>query len=267
MPFQLNSVLALLKDELLTVFLGKILSFGQLGYVGWSQKWALAPMRFFLDSINRVAFPAYSRLQEHSNQLGKAIEKSLFFVTYFVYPSVLGMIAIAPYVISIVPRYQKWEPALPLLYLFAINSVFSAISTTFTNVLFAIGKPKIVLNFMIFWTSATWLLTYPLVLKFGFLGVGIASAIVSSTSLATIYFVKREVPIAVGKSIFGPLIISALMFLVARGLGDIFAKTFFGLILVIIVSAIFYFVVSFAIFKKRLLGDAMIIIKSLITKR
>ena len=50
---------------------------------------------------------------------------------------------------------------------------------------------------LVFWTSATWLLTYPLVLKYGYIGVGIASAIVASTSLLTVYFVKKEIPVTV----------------------------------------------------------------------
>ena len=130
-PFQVNSILALVKDDLLTVFLGKILPFAQMGFVGWAQKWAYLPLRFFMDNVNKVTFPAYSRLQNQKVVLGKAIEKSLFFVTYLVYPSVFGMAAIAQEAVSLIPKYQKWEPALPLLYLFLVNVIFSAVATRF----------------------------------------------------------------------------------------------------------------------------------------
>lgn len=266
LPFQLNSILALLKDDLLTVFLGKVLTFTQIGYIGWAQKWAFTPLRFFMDSVNKITFPAYSRMQNHSDKLAKAIEKSIFFVTYFVYPSVFGMVAIAPKIIEIIPRYGKWEPALPLLYLFGINSIFSAVSTTFTNALFATGRPKIVLNFMIFWTSATWILTYPLVTRFGYVGVGIASAIVATTSIATIYFVKKEISISVGKSIIGPLLISAVMFLVVKSLQNVLPSTFPSLLATIVVGAATYIVISFSVFRKRLVEDAMIIVRSLFSK-
>ncbi|MEX2028049.1 MAG: oligosaccharide flippase family protein [Candidatus Curtissbacteria bacterium] len=265
-PFQLNSILALLKDDLLTIFLGKILTFTQIGYIGWAQKWAFTPLRFFMDSVNKITFPAYSRMQNHSDKLGKAIEKSIFFVTYFVYPSVFGMAAIAPTVIEIVPRYGKWEPALPLLYLFGINSIFSAVSTTFTNALFATGRPKIVLNFMVFWTSATWILTYPLVIRFGYIGVGIASAIVATTSIATIYFVKREISVSVGKSIIGPLSMSAVMFLVVISLQNVLPSTLPSLLLTIVAGVAVYAVLSFSVFRKRLIEDAMIITRSLFSK-
>ena len=39
-PFQANSLLALLKDDFLTVFLGRILPFSEIGFLGWAQKWA-----------------------------------------------------------------------------------------------------------------------------------------------------------------------------------------------------------------------------------
>ena len=266
-PFQINSVLALLKDDLLIVFLGKYLPFSHLGYIGWSQKWAFLPLRFFMDNVNRVTFPAYSRLQHEQEKLGHAIEKSLFFVTYFVYPSVFGMAAIAPKLMEVIPNYTKWQPALPLLYLFAINSVFSAVSTTFTNTLFALGRPKIVLYFMVFWTSATWVLTFPLVIRFGYIGVGIASALVSVSSIATVYFVKKQIRLKIAKSVIGPLLISILMFLSIKTLQTIFSQTLSDLILTIIIGGLIYLCASFAIFRKRLIEDAMIIINSMIFKK
>ncbi len=265
-PFQANSILALVKDDLLTIFLGKILPFSQVGYVGWSQKWAFVPLRFFMDNVNKVIFPAYSRLQEHRQHLSKAIEKSLFFVTYFVYPSIFGIVAVAPVVIEVVPKYNKWEPALPLLYLFAVNVIFSAISTTFTNALFATGRPKIVLNLMIFWTSATWVLTYPLVVKFGYIGVGLGSAAVAVTSLLTIYFVKREIEVSVGKSIFTPLLISVIMFFLVKALSNVFPQTILGVIFLIISGAIIYITLSLAILRNVLIEDSWVILRALIKK-
>lgn len=266
LPFQINSILALIKDDLLTVFLGKILPLAQIGYLGWAQKWAYLPLRFFMDNVNKVTFPAYSRLQDHPQKLSKAIEKSIFFVTYFVYPSIFGMLAIAPTFIEVIPKYNKWEPALPLLYLYGVNTIFSAVSTTFTNALFSTGRPRIVLKFMVFWTSATWILTFPLVFKFGYLGVGIASAIVAVTSIGTIYFVKKEIPISVGKNIIGPLAISIVMFFLIKAISTSFEPSIFNIVLSITTGVFIYFALSLSVFKRHLVEDAMIIIKSLLSK-
>ncbi len=265
-PFQINSILALLKDDLLTVFLGKILTFSQVGYIGWAQKWAFIPLRFFMDNVNKITFPAYSRLQEHKAELEKAIGKSIFFVTYLVYPAVFGMAAIAPGFINLVPSYEKWQPALPLLYLFGVNAIFSSVSTTFTNTLFAIGRPKIVLNLMIFWTALTWGLTIPFTLKFGYIGAGLASAIVAATSTITIYFVKKEVNVAIGKNVFGPFFLSVIMFFIARSMIDYLPITKISLISTVIFSVIIYFVFSFSLFKDHLKKDFITIIKAIFTK-
>lgn len=267
LPFQLNSILALLKDDLLTIFLGKILPFSQIGYIGWSQKWAFLPLRFFMDNVNKVTFPTYSRLQEHREHLSKAIEKSIFFVTFLTYPSIFGLVSIAPTIILLIPNYQKWQPALPLLYMFAINVLFSSVSTTFTNTLFALGKPKLVLKFMIFWTTATWVLTIPLVLKLGFIGVGISSAIVASTSVITIYFAKKSVSANITKIVLGPLFISIIMFICTKILLSLLPLSLMSLLISILAGAIIYITISFLLFKNILKSDLMIITKAVFFRK
>src|SRR3990167_5887297 len=266
-PFQLNSILALIKDDLLTVFLGKILTFNQIGYVGWAQKFGFVPLRFFMDNVIKVTFPAYSRLQENRKELAKAIEKSLFFVAYFVYPSVLGIMAIAPKIVEIIPRYGKWEPALPLLYFFFINAIFAAVNTTLTNTLFAIGKPKIVLNLMVIWTILTWVLTFFLVKIFGFIGVGIASAIVAASTTIAVYFVKKSIPVSILESVTGPLISSLIMFVILKLLEDVLSNNLFGVIETIILGLFIYGVASFLLMRNKLKKDASTIIGSLLQSK
>jgi len=82
-PFQANSFLALLKDDLLTVFLGKILPFNEIGFVGWAQKWANMPLRFIMDNVIKVSFPLYSRLQDNYSVLKAGIEKAIFCRLFF----------------------------------------------------------------------------------------------------------------------------------------------------------------------------------------
>jgi len=142
-PFQLNSFLALIKDDFLTAFLGTILPLTQIGYLGWAQKWALFPLRMFMDSINKVTFPAYARLQHHPDALKRAIEKSLFFVSLFISPIIVGLVVTAPKFVLLIPRYQKWEPALLALVFFGVNGMWASISTTITNAFAAIGKIKL----------------------------------------------------------------------------------------------------------------------------
>ena len=238
-PFQLNSLLALIKDDFLIAFLGKILPLAQVGFLGFAQRWALFPLRTFMDSINKVTFPAYARLQEKKAALAKAIEKSLLFVSLFIFPLVIGLVTTAPAFVRLIPKYQKWEPALLALSLFAVNSLWSSISTTLTNTLAAVGKIKLNLKLMVMWTTLTWILTPLLVFRIGYNGAALAAALVAFTSFIPIILVKRVVEIRVAANIL-PSLFSAL----AMGAGayslSIRANSLVQLFAVIGASAILY---------------------------
>ncbi|MCJ7740378.1 oligosaccharide flippase family protein, partial [Candidatus Microgenomates bacterium] len=192
-PFQVNSMLALVKDDLMTIFLGKILPFSQLGYLGWAKKWAEAPLRLIMDSVIRVTFPAYARLQGNKEMLGKAIRKSFFFLALFVFPATVILIACINPMVHLIPKYGKWEPALVPFYLFAFSSVFAAFSSPLVNALNAVGKIKKTLLLMIMWTILTWILTPALSLLMGFTGVSAAAFIISFTGVIPIIMMKRYV--------------------------------------------------------------------------
>lgn len=56
-PFQSMSFLALVKDEFVNLFLGKVIGFEALGFIGWAKKWAESPLRIIMDNVSRVIFP------------------------------------------------------------------------------------------------------------------------------------------------------------------------------------------------------------------
>ncbi|MCR4325026.1 MAG: oligosaccharide flippase family protein [Candidatus Curtissbacteria bacterium] len=262
-PFQLNSILALIKDDLLIVVLGKILPFSQIGLLGWAQKWSLIPLRFFMDSTIKVTFPVYSRLQEDKDHLRKAIEKSLQFVTFSTFPAVTGIVIIAPLVVDLIPRYEKWEPALPLLYIYSINAAFAAVNTTLTNILFALGKPKIVLNMMLFWTFFLWVLTFIFVKNYGYIGVAIASAIVAASTSIVIFFVKREVDVSILKNVRVPIASTAAMLIVSKVAYLIIPQNALGLILLVIVGAITYLATAYLFSGKEIKNNLALVLNSI----
>ncbi len=204
-PFQLNSFLALVKDDLLILYLGKALPFGEVGYIGWAKKWAEVPLRLIMDNVIRVTFPAYSRIQHSKVLLGTAIEKTLFGLAATIFPISCGLLFFIQPLITIIPRYSQWQPAVLSFYLFTITSVIASLSTPLTNALNAVGKIKTTLWLMIIWLIATWFLTVPAVYLFGFNGVSIALLIISSTLLLVVYLVKKIIIFSFLGSIVGPV--------------------------------------------------------------
>lgn len=205
-PFQLNSFLALVKDDLLTVFLGKVLPFTEVGYIGWAKKWAEVPLRLIMDSVVRVTFPAFSRIQHDRQLLGKAIEKTLFGLSLTIFPITMGLIFFVHPMIRIIPRYGKWEPAIFSFYLFAIASAVSSLSVPLTNALNAIGKIKTTLWLMVLWTALTWVLTITFINLFGFNGVAMAILSITGTLALVVYLVQRFSKFSFRSSIISPVV-------------------------------------------------------------
>ena len=210
-PFQANTLLALVKDDLLIIYVGKILPFNQVGYIGFAQKWAFLPLRLIMDNVIKITFPSYSRLQHDPGALRIAIEKSLFLISFFIFPTAVFIIQYSEFLIDLIPRYSKWEPAILSLSFFALNTVFSSISTPLTNFLNAIGKVKITLYFMIFWTALTWVLTPISIVAFGFNGFAAASFVISISSILVYLIAKRYVAFSFTKPVIRQLAASFVM--------------------------------------------------------
>lgn len=237
-PFQMNSLLALLKDRLVPLVIARIVGAEGIGYITWSQNLAFLPLEV-MNIIIRVSFPTLSRLQEDSRVLKDALEKSIFITTFFVYPMLCGMLALAPFLVEHVVS-SKWAPALPSFYLFSVSTFWATLSTTFTNALNAIGEIKVTLKLMIFWTVITWILTPILSIYFGFIGVALSSAIISFTSVVTIIIIKRFINVSIIGNIWQSLVSSALMGVIVFFLSKVFVRDLPTLLIMVVVGAVIY---------------------------
>lgn len=264
-PFQANSILALLKDDFLTIFLAKILPIAQVGYIGFAQRLAYLPLRLVMDNIIKITFPSFSRLQDDKRALGLAIEKSLFLIALAIFPVAVGIIMFSPYLIEYVPKYEKWQPALVSVTFFSLGTVLSSISTPLTNMLNAIGKVKITLYFMIFWTAATWIFTLILISQFGYNGVAAASFGVSLSSVGVFIVARRYVDFSVIKTTYRQ-VIAAVGMLVFAYFSQGFISSFFHMVIIGILSCCVYMGIMFVIAREELLKTGRFVIKAVRSK-
>jgi O-antigen/teichoic acid export membrane protein len=258
-PFQTNSFLGLIKDDLFIAFLGKALPIAQVGYIGFAQKWAYMPLRLIMDNIIRITFPSFSRLQNEKDVLKKAIEKALFASCFLVFPALTGLVIMAPHFVQFIPKYQKWEPALLSLFFFSINACISSISTPLTNALNAIGKIKISLYLMVFWTIATWVLTPIMLAIYGFNGVSIASVLISLSVVAVVIIAKRYINFSIISTTLVPFISSVIMGVTVYCLSLFFVKGLISALVICGLGSLIYFLVSFIIAKETILNDIRLV--------
>lgn len=253
-PFQANSMLALVKDDLLIAYIGKILPLAQVGYIGFAQKWALAPLRLIMDNVIRITFPSFARLQNEKEHLSRAIEKSLFALTFLIFPSLMGLVILAPAFIAVIPKYHKWEPAILSLGLFAINAALSSISTPLTNAINAIGKIKMTLYFMIGWTIATWIITPLAITIYGYNGFAAASAVISASVVIVVWIVKKEINFSLRPLItptIATLIMGIFLFFVTRTI----RLNLIEILGTIVVAGGLYIAIVYMLARKELVQD------------
>ena len=210
-PYQLNNFLATVKDDGMTIVLGGILGTAGVGILGTAQKLAQYPLRFFMDNVTKVTFPAFSRMQDDKKELEKSLSRSIFFICALVFPSLVGLVIVFPVLITIIPKYAKWSPAyIPLIFL-SVNSLWAAASTQLTNFLNSVGKIKTTFKLMIMWTALTWALVPFLSVKFGVNGAAFSYLLIGSSSVVVFYIVKRQLNWAIYRSVIVPLLASLVM--------------------------------------------------------
>ena len=192
-----------------------------------------------MNIIIRVTFPAYSRLQHDRQSLKIAIEKSLFFTALFLYPLLFGLLALAPSLVTHIVS-AKWQPALPLIYLFGINTFWATLSSPFTNAFNAIGKIGITLKLMIMWTVLTWVLSPLLTYIYGFIGVAIASAIIAFTSIIPLIIIKKIMAVEILKNIWQPILASVFMALVVYPISQVLVTDLGTLLIAVTIGGVIY---------------------------
>lgn len=238
-PFQLNSFIAMAKDRLSNLFIAGILGRESFGILSWAQKGPRIPLSF-MDAIMRVTFPTFSRIQEQKEFLKRSIEKSIYYISFFVFPALAGIALIAPDIINLIPKYGKWLPAVIPLYFYTVNAAIAAVTTPLTNAFNAVGKISITTKLMIMWTVLTWIF-YPLLsYRFGYIGTAVATLIVGSSSFIVWYIADKVFSINTFKTIFHPLISSVLMIFVLSTIGFLHLNLFVTLFSKIIFGLLFY---------------------------
>jgi len=254
-PFQMSSFLALIKDDLLTLYLGKTLGFEVLGFIGWAKKWAESPIRIIMDSLSRVLFPLFSRFQENKEKLRRTIEKVIYYQSLIIIPATLGLALIMPKFIELIPKYSKWLSALPYFYIFCLSAVFSSYSTPFINLLNGLGKVKISFSFMVVWTTLTWILTPILIGIMGGIGFPVTLLVLSSSFVIVIFVTKKIVNFSFIKNVYMFLFSSIIMGVTVLLLFNLKLSSLLSLLIGISGGIIIYLISLKLLFKVDLINE------------
>jgi len=266
-PYQVNTFLATFKDDGMTLVLGSILGPIGVGILSFAQKIARFPLTFFMDTVTRVTFPAFSRMQDAKADLEKSVTRSIYFICLLVFPSLAGISILAPILVRVIPRYNQWIPALVPIVFVSINFIFAAATTQLTNLLNAIGKIKITFYLMIMWTALTWAFVPILAIKFNVIGASIGYSLVGASSIVAIFIAKKYVNFSITDSMIKPLVGSIVMGVLLIIMRRFLPVTLTSMEELVAAGAVIYIVSMISMVGLSLIEDAKRSFKTIFAKK
>jgi O-antigen/teichoic acid export membrane protein len=267
LPYQVNTFIALIKDQGITLLLGRSIGAAGVGLIGTSQKLSQLSLRLFMDPVTRVSFPAFARMQDDPKELASAVTRSILFLCFLTFPAVVAFWILIPVIIALVPSYERWLPIMGFYSFFVFSAMISSATTQLTNLLNAIGKIKVTSGFMVMWTILTIVFVGGLSSRYGVNGAAVGHAIVAGSSIFVIIYVKRIVNFSIAKSIIPPLFSTLIMATCMFTLRSLLPANPVNLFVMFLTGSVVYLSSSFIFIGPQLIEDAKKIIYQIIPKK
>ena len=238
LPFQLNAIVPALAAGWTPFLVTRFLSVGALGFVNFANSLASTP-QVLSNTLARVAFPTYSRLQTDERAFIQSLRGSIRRLTALLCVLVPLFIILAPVAIPILFGDQ-WRPAASIVQWFSVAFVFTTLTGILASVQNATAKAGQRLIVTIAIGALFWIVGYFAIRAAGLEAVGPVMSGVCAFELAlTAYLVERMSPAHAGLSrdalvpIASSLVILVLALLAGQVVGDGRSMAGVGLSLVV----------------------------------
>jgi len=123
-------------------FIGKFLGDSALGLYTLGYSLATYPQRRLSSIVTKVAFPAFSKIQDDNERIRRNYLKSITYISLVVFPLLISMIILAPYFIKVIYG-NKWIPMIIPLQILCVAGFNYAIGTTTGSIFFSKNRPDI----------------------------------------------------------------------------------------------------------------------------
>ena len=138
-----NNILYFLRDRTPDFMLGRIAGANVLGVFTISNEISSLPTAELVAPINRAVMPAYAKIASDLEALRRGFLDVIGLIAVVGLPAGFGIAATSSLIVGVVLG-DKWAAAVPIISILAIVGSLSAIQTNCGNVLYAMGRPKLV---------------------------------------------------------------------------------------------------------------------------
>lgn len=181
MPFSSSllgiSTLNYLKNNIDSLFIGKVIGSGSLGIYTLAFQWSTIAKFYISGSVAKVLLPEISKNQHDIDKVRQIFVKVIKQISFVIFPFCVGLLLLAPEFIIVVYGRQ-WEAAIPILRILVIAGLIASFGTIIGKLFEGLGKPGEELKI----TTASIIVFLPLLYIGSFFGlIGVAFAVLLHT--------------------------------------------------------------------------------------
>lgn len=137
-----SSIFVFLTGQGDDAFIGWYFTATTLGFYQIAYRISNAPATEVTQVVSRVAFPAFSKLQNDTARLREGYLRALQLSTVISFPMAAGIAAVAPHFVHVVFG-EEWAPMVPMIQLLAIWGGIRAFGANVGPIYKSIGRPDI----------------------------------------------------------------------------------------------------------------------------
>jgi O-antigen/teichoic acid export membrane protein len=137
----LNNGLSFMSTRGAHLIIGRMASASALGTYTVAYEMASLPTTELAAPINRVVFPAYSKLSHEASALRHGFLRVLSLIALVAIPAGLGMAAVAHLFVPVVLG-SKWAAATPVIEILAVAGAIYVVQANIESLYFSLGRPR-----------------------------------------------------------------------------------------------------------------------------
>lgn len=130
-----------------SLIVGKRFGSADLAYYDQGRKYPALLVDNINTTIQKVMLPAFSRMQDKKDELKRALRRSIRLATYILAPMLIGFAAIAQTFVPVILT-EKWNFAIPFIWIFCANYLTRPLESSCHQVLLALGRSGLVFVIM-----------------------------------------------------------------------------------------------------------------------
>jgi O-antigen/teichoic acid export membrane protein len=130
------------------IVIGKLFTAADLGFYSRAQSCTRLTSENLTSSVNRVIFPAFSKVQDDNSRLKRGVRKVLTTLAFLNFPMMTGLLVTAKPLVLVLLT-EKWLPCVPYLRLFCAVGMLFPICALNLNVLKALGRSDLFLKIVL----------------------------------------------------------------------------------------------------------------------